>query len=77
MQQINAIILIICYYVTIALGLPTFNPNAQTTSRKNQAFQDGFEVSVIAKALADPSVAICTSLFAKCQKEARERTRFG
>ena len=35
MQQINAIILIICYYVTIALGLPTFNPNAQTTSRKN------------------------------------------
>ena len=37
MQQINAIILIICYYVAIALGLPTFNPNAQTTSRKNQA----------------------------------------
>ena len=34
MQQINAIILIICYYVTIALGLPTFNPNAQTTSKK-------------------------------------------
>ena len=44
MQQINAIILIICYYVTIALGLPTFNPNAQTTSRKNPSKMNRFEL---------------------------------
>ena len=42
MQQINAIILIICYYVTIALGLPTFNPNAQTTSRKKPSKMNRF-----------------------------------
>ena len=44
MQQINAIILIICHYVTIALGLPTFNPNAQTTSRKNPSKMNRFEL---------------------------------
>ena len=42
--NINAIILIICHYVTIALGLPTFNPNAQTTSRKNPSKMNRFEL---------------------------------
>jgi hypothetical protein len=34
-------------YVTIALGLPTLNPNAQTTSRKNPSKMNRFETQYL------------------------------